>query len=602
MNKHQIILPPADKAPLHTGNIFVWMWYFLNPYKRTIILSVMWRIIRETWITLLPIVIGFIIDAFETGKAQNNPEYYTSILIIYMIGFIISLLNIVFIPEATAVQKAMRAQTLFSINHLNKLSLMWHESQGSGSKLQRVMTGRRGYEEILRHIRWDIFPLFGNIIAVFVTFLITEMPTYYLGMYLGFIVTYIFISWLLARPYLRLYDKFNIKFEKLTSGVYEFVSSIRTVKAFHLSDYIDNKAKGLEEIGQKAIMNAYSINLLRWTVSNMVGCFWIFLFAWFGFQNTLNGTMSAGLYASTFFLATWVWHSCEVIGAILEKAYEHGNGVSRLVETLRVTPKKLDLEPAQNMPTDWKTISLENLSFSYDENESQGIHGISFTVNRGEKIAFVGNSGAGKSTLVKLLMKQMLPDSGEFKINTTSVSHISTENWLNQIGFVPQDVELFNLSIRENILIDRDNIDPDLFKKVLKQAALDEFIESLPDGIETVIGERGIKLSGGQRQRLGIARALIRQSPIMIFDEATSSLDSISESKIQSAIENSFEGRTVFVIAHRLSTIRNVDRILVLDDGCIIEDGNFNDLIKQNGHFAKLWTLQSERKTATEAL
>ena len=133
----------------------------------------------------------------------------------------------------------------------------------------------------------------------------------------------------------------------------------------------------------------------------------------------------------------------------------------------------------------------------------------------------------------------------------------------------------------------------------MKQAALDEFINDLPEGLDTIIGERGIKLSGGQRQRLGIARALVRKTPIIIFDEATSSLDSISESKIQAAIENSFEDKTVFVIAHRLSTIRNVDRILVLDQGRIIEEGNFEDLIKQNGHFATLWSIQSKAQSET---
>lgn len=589
-------MPPPEKAPVHTGNIFIWMWYFLSPYKWTIGWSFAFRTIRYTWFSLLPIVVGYIIDAFETGKAFENPDYYLTILIVYMVGFFIALMNIIFIPEASAVQKAMRAQTLFSVNHLNKLSLTWHEAQGSGGKLQRVMTGRRGYEEILRHIRWDLFPLIGSIVAVFVTYFITDIPTYYLFMYLAFVASYIFVSWLLARPYLRLYDVFNSKFEKLLSGVYEFMSAVRTVKAFNIGRYIYRRADTLEEVGQKAIMDAYSINLVRWTASNIVGGFWIFLFAWLGFQNTLNGSMSAGLYASTFFLSLYIWGNCEVIGAILEKAYEHGNGMSRLVETLRVRPKNLDLTPPQNVPDNWKSITLKNISYIYDGDADQGIKDVSFTVSRGQKIAFVGNSGAGKSTLVKLLMKQMLPDSGEFKIENVDISHIPTDQWLAQIGFVPQDVELFNLSLRENILIDRDDIDDDFLQETLEQSALDEFVQSLPNGLDTIIGERGVKLSGGQRQRLGIARALIRNAPIMIFDEATSSLDSISESRIQKAIENSFEGRTVFVIAHRLSTVRNVDRIIVLDEGRIIEDGNFNDLIALDGHFAKLWSMQTDEK------
>ncbi len=158
---------------------------------------------------------------------------------------------------------------------------------------------------------------------------------------------------------------------------------------------------------------------------------------------------------------------------------------------------------------------------------------------------------------------------------------------------LPQDIELFNLSIRDNILLDKQDIDDAILEQTLKQSALSDFVKTLPNGLDTMVGERGVKLSGGQRQRLGIARALIRQAPIIIFDEATSALDSISESKIQKAIENSFEGRTAFIIAHRLSTIRNADYIIVLDEGKIIEQGDFDTLINLDAHFAKLWNMQS---------
>jgi ATP-binding cassette subfamily B protein len=596
-DKHTIILPPPEKAPLKSGNIFKWMWYFLTPYRWQAIFFIIYRSVRYTWLSLLPLVVGYIIDALESGKAQANPEYYATFLIVFMIGYAVALYNLIFVPEAACVQKAIRGLTLYSINHINRLSLSWHENQGSGGKLQRVMTGRRGYEEILRHIRWDIFQLIGNIFAAFLSVMITDVPILYLWLYLGFIGSYLFASWYFARPYLKQYDQFNEKFENLLSGVYEFVSAIRTAKAFHIGGYINEKAGQLEKVGQQAIMRAFRTNLIRWTITNLIGGFWIFIFAWVGFKQVLSGDLSAGMYASTFFLATFIWSSCEVIGSILEKLYEYGNGMSRLITTLRVTPKNLDLTPPQSIPDNWKNITLDNVSYMYEGNKGQGVKNISFTVQRGEKIAFVGNSGAGKSTLVKLLMKQMLPDSGDFKVDGAPVSHIPTGEWLSQIGFVPQDVELFNLSIRENILIDRDAIDEDMLWHILEQAALADFIRDLPDGLETVIGERGIKLSGGQCQRLGIARALVRQAPILIFDEATSSLDSLSESKIQRAIENSFEDRTVFVIAHRLSTIRNVDKILVLDNGRIIEEGSFEKLIADNKHFAKLWAIQSQKSS-----
>lgn len=602
LKNHEITLPPTDKAPLHTSNIFTWMWYFLLPYKRLVIGFTAYRVVRYTFISLFPLVTGLIIDALTNGSAQENFMPYAILLGGYALIFTAFMYNLIFVPEIAVFEKASRGLTLYGIRHLNKLSLNWHEKEGSGGKLQRIMTGRKGFQEFTRYVRWDAFPLVGDVVAITITIIIADLPLVYLPLFLAFAGSYIFSSWFFARGYFDLYDKFNKKFEGLLSGVYEFVSSIRTVKAFHLSSYIDNKAGYLEEEGQEAVMNAYSMNLKRWTICNIIAGFWMFGIAGLGFYWVLQDTITIGAYASTILLTTYLWASCEVIGYILEKFYEYGNGMYRMIQTLRVTPKNLDLTPSQSLPNDWKKIQLNNIEFTYGEDENQGVHDISFTVQRGEKIAFVGNSGAGKSTLVKLLMKQMLPDSGKFKVDQTSILHVPTEDWLSQIGFVPQDVELFNLSIRDNILIDRDDIDEDFLNHVLKQSALDEFIDSLPDGINTIIGERGIKLSGGQRQRLGIARALIRKAPIMIFDEATSSLDSISEAKIQSAIENSFEGRTVFVIAHRLSTIRNVDRIIVLDQGRIIEEGPFDELIAKQGHFAKLWSIQSERKTAIEAL
>lgn len=593
MSENTIILPPANKAPLHSGNILTWIWYFLSPWKWSVFFFLGYRSMRYMWLSLVPFAIGFLVSGLESGAAFENTGHYITLMLCFMTGYLIFMINIIFVLEVRIVERAARALTLYSINHLNSMPLNWHEEQGSGGKLQRVMTARKGFQELIRHIRWDLFKLIGDILAITVTILVMGVPGEYAIYYMLFISSYLLASWYFALPFLNLYDSFHQKFEDLLSGVYEFVSAIRTVKAFNLNESIFNRARHLEEIGQEAIMKTFSSNLLRWTICNVIGALWLFFFAWTGFHDVLAGNLSVGSFTTIFFLAANMWASCEILGSIWEKVYEHGNAISRLVNTLRVKPEQMDLSPAQELPKDWKTIALDNIIYTYDNNDSQGIKGVSFKVKRGEKIAFVGNSGAGKSTLVKLLMKQMLPQSGEFKVDDAHVPYIVTGDWLSQIGFVPQDVELFNLSIRDNILIDREDVDGKLLQKVLEQSALAEFVESLPGGLDTIIGERGIKLSGGQRQRLGIARALIRQAPIMIFDEATSSLDSISEAKIQTAIENSFEDRTVFVIAHRLSTVKNVDRIIVLDNGHIIEDGSFDVLIKKKGHFAKLWSIQS---------
>ena len=592
-----IIMPPTEKAPLHTGNILSWMWYFCLPYKRPIILFTLYRFFRYTWFGFAPIAIGYAIDGFTSGEAQQDPQTYAFILFGYLAVFwAVLTCNFIFTHEIRVFEKAARAMTLYGIAHINNLPLRWHEKNDSGNKLQRVMTARRGFQELARHFRWELFPLIGQFCAIGFSFFFTDIPQSYLLLYFLFLVTYLGASWYFARPYLKMYDKFNETFENLLGGVYEFVSAIRTVKSFDLEDYVVARGKKLEEQGQYAVIRAYRQNLIRWSINNFIGGLWIIVFAASGFYMSYTGSMSAGTYAATFWLAYRLWTELEVIAAIQEKVYEHGNGVYRLVKTLLEQPKPVDREPLQDLPANWQNLTLKSLSFVYgkDVENGQGIKEIDLNVRRGEKIAFVGESGAGKSTLIKLLMKQMLPDQGAIMIDDIDLKHIPGSQWLGEIGFVPQDVELFNMSIRDNILIDRQDIDEETYKTALKQAALDDFVSHLPDGDETFIGERGIKLSGGQRQRLGIARALVRKSEIIIFDEATSSLDSLSEKKIQYAMENAFSGHTVFLIAHRLSTVRHVDRIIVLEKGRIIEQGSFDELIQKDGTFSNLWQIQSE--------
>lgn len=587
-------MPSADKAPMHTGNILVWMWYFLSPYKKIIVGYTAYRFVRESYFSILPLIIGFVINALANGTAQENPTAFFIGLSIYMVFFAAFLFNIIFLPEVRSYEKAIRSLTIFSINHLNKLSIDWHEKQGSGGKLQRVMTARTGFQELARFYRWDFFMITGQITAIILSIIFMDIPSYYFLFYVGFIGTFLAASYYFARPYLWLFNKYQETFEGLLSGVYEFVSSIRTVKSYGLSPYINQRAKNLEQQGQGAIINAFKQNLKRWTICNIIAACWITLFVLLGLYLVLIGEMTPGAYATSFFLASNIWGVCIYFGSFLEKLFEHGNAVNRLVKTLRIEPKQFDLKPSQNIPISWDAIKIQSLCYTYDEEGNHGIKDININVKNGQKIALVGNSGAGKSTFIKLLMKQMLPEKGCIAINDIDISYVATKDWLNQISYVPQDIELFNLSMRDNILLDKQDISPVILEQVLEQSALSGFVKTLPNGLDTMVGERGVKLSGGQRQRLGIARALIRQAPIIIFDEATSALDSISERQIQRAIENSFKGRTAFIIAHRLSTIRNADHIVVLDEGRIIEQGDFDTLIKLDAHFAKLWNMQSQ--------
>ena len=237
-------------------------------------------------------------------------------------------------------------------------------------------------------------------------------------------------------------------------------------------------------------------------------------------------------------------------------------------------------------------VSFHNVSFSYPDASLHALNDLSFTVKAGESVAFVGESGSGKSTIMQLILGLRHPQAGMVKVDATDLTTIDLRSYRRFISVVPQSVILFSGSIFQNIGYGLPQVTREQVREAARLANALEFIEKLPDGFDTVIGESGMKLSGGQRQRIAIARALVRNPHILIFDEATSALDVISEKLVQDAIDTLIKGRTCFIVAHRLSTVRNVDRIFVLKDGRIIEEGSYDQLVNAGGEFAHLRSLQ----------
>ncbi|HLL60792.1 MAG TPA: ABC transporter ATP-binding protein, partial [Candidatus Nitrosocosmicus sp.] len=254
--------------------------------------------------------------------------------------------------------------------------------------------------------------------------------------------------------------------------------------------------------------------------------------------------------------------------------------------TINDKPDAVDLENVKG------NISFKNVDFAYKKGEKV-LHNISFNVNRGQKLALVGESGEGKSTIANLLLRFYEAEKGEIKIDNKNITDVTQNSLRSHIGVVFQETFLFSGTITENIMYGREGADKEDVVRVAKIANAHTFIESLPKGYDTEIGERGVKLSGGQKQRIAIARALLKDPPILIFDEATSSLDSKSEYEVQKALDKLMEGRTTIIIAHRLSTIRNVDHIIVLKNGKIAEQGSPKELEKKNGIYSELLSYQS---------
>ncbi|HRF28329.1 MAG TPA: ABC transporter ATP-binding protein [Candidatus Saccharibacteria bacterium] len=267
---------------------------------------------------------------------------------------------------------------------------------------------------------------------------------------------------------------------------------------------------------------------------------------------------------------------------------------SKITDILSKSVEVVDTPDAAKMEISDGTVEFRKVNFAYSDAKDQAIfRNFNLRIPGNQSIGLVGRSGGGKSTLTQLVLRYMDIQSGEITIDGQNIAHVTQDSLRKYISYVPQDPYLFHRTLRENIAYGKEDASDESIKQAAEQAFAMEFITKLPNGLDTVVGERGVKLSGGQRQRIAIARAILKDAPILLLDEATSALDSESEMYIQKALAGLMQGRTNIVIAHRLSTIAKLDRIIVLDDGKIIEDGTHKDLLKNNGVYAKLWKHQS---------
>jgi len=315
----------------------------------------------------------------------------------------------------------------------------------------------------------------------------------------------------------------------------------------------------------------------------------------FGNHLIISGEMTTGSFASFITSLLLLYKPIKDLGRTLTNLQNVFVAMSRVFELFDLNPEISDIKGAKELSCIQNGIEFEDVCFEYEEN-CPVLFNISFKVKKGQTVALVGNSGGGKSTIVNLLPRFYDIKSGSIKIDGEDIRNFSLSSLRGNISEVFQDNFLFSGTIRENILMGRPNAGEDELQKVIKGAHLDEFLHTLENGADTVIGERGTTLSGGQRQRVAIARAMIKDAPVIILDEATSALDNKSEAIVQRALENLMKDKTVFVIAHRLSTIKNADKILVINDGKLVEEGTHDELLGiENGQYKYLYEMQFQK-------
>lgn len=384
---------------------------------------------------------------------------------------------------------------------------------------------------------------------------------------------------------------------ELTSVLQEVVSSARVVKSFVREDYEIKRFDAQNMTNFYANMKNIKLNALLTPTVELVAAIGVTVVMWYGGMSVINGVITAGslvaflVYAVN--IANPIKRLTKVVASIQQAlaAGERVFGILDLEENIKELPSAKLLPPVQGY------VEFKHVDFAYNKDE-QVIEDLSFKVNRGQIVAIVGPSGAGKSTIASLLPRFYDVTNGSIVIDGEDIRNVTLNSLREQVGIVPQETLLFNGSVYDNILYGRLDATKEEVEAAAKAANAHDFIMGLPEGYDTMLGDRGVNISGGQRQRISIARAILKNPQILILDEATSALDTESERIVQEALDRLMVGRTSFVIAHRLSTIKNADRILVMEKGRLVEDGSHEELMAQEGLYAHLYRIQYRSKEA----
>ncbi|MEA3348463.1 MAG: ABC transporter ATP-binding protein, partial [Pseudomonadota bacterium] len=397
-----------------------------------------------------------------------------------------------------------------------------------------------------------------------------------------------------SRKLRRFSKKSQAQVAEITSFLQESFTGIRVIKAFLMEEYKRKEFHVINERLLGLILRRLKIKALTVPISETAGGLAAAAVIWYGGSQVIQGNSTPGNFFSFMTALFMLYGPIRSLNRSNNQIQEALAAGKRVFEMLDTEPEIFDQPDAFELPSLQRDIRYEGVHFSYDEDEV--IKGISLQISKGENIAIVGRSGSGKTTLLNLLPRFYEVDSGKIMIDDCDIREVTQKSLRSTIAIVSQHTILFNDTVRNNIAYGRSDVSLADIIVAARSANAHEFIEELPLKYDTIIGENGIRLSGGQQQRLSIARALLKNSPILILDEATSSLDTESERAVQEAIDRLMENRTSLVIAHRFSTIINADRIVVLANGEVVEEGDHKELLALNGEYARLYALQFQEE------
>ena len=583
------------KNKINDKEILRLFWQVSAPYRRRRNLAIFFAITTIVIsIFVGPLVIAELLNIIQHGQLQTAENLWT-LIILYGISELCStvvgwrlVLYLVWTFE-TALQRDLYARCF---GKLTNQTMFFHANKFGGSLVSQTNKLTGAAERFWDTIFWSILPLVISL-AGSIIILSTLIWQYALFLFI-FSIIFSIAVYFGSRPMAKLSEKEAKASNKVSGQLADMVSNILAVKssgAESLEQKRFSKTVGSWRKASLGTMRGFLKVSTVYSTINTIIKIGAIAFAVYAAQHNLISV------ASVYLIITYtgsVAHELWNMNGIMRSYNRIIGDAHEMVEILK-TPTTLVDRSDKKLKIKRGGIVMDNVTFTHDEGQGDTLfHDFSLNIQPGEKIGLVGSSGSGKTTLTKLLLRFADIDSGKITIDSQDIAEVTQVSLRKQIAYVPQEPLLFHRSVRENIAYSRPDATDAEIEKAAKKAGAYDFIVKLQDGFNTLVGERGVKLSGGQRQRIAIARAILKDAPILVLDEATSALDSESEALIQKSLETLMKNRTSIVIAHRLSTIAKLDRIIVLENGRIVEDGSHDQLLaKKRGVYAKLWARQS---------
>ena len=497
-------------------------------------------------------------------------------------------------------QHALRTLALKTFKHLHALSLKFHLDRRTGGLSRAIERGTRAIDFILRFMLFSVLPTIMEIILVAVIFYNYFGYVYALALMIA-VATYIALTFVVTDWRLKFRRTMNEEDSRANTKSIDSLLNYETVKYFNNEDLEASRYNlALTSYQKAAVKSQYSLSLLNTGQSLVINTC---LVAAMGFaaMDVMAGNLTLGDFVLANTLLIQLFIPLNMLGFVYREIKNSLVDMEQMFALIEKEPEIQDIENAPDLDAGLGDISFENVSFQYNPDRTI-LNNISFKVPAGKTVAVVGPSGAGKSTLARILFRFYDIAEGSVSINGQNIAEISQNSLRRAIAIVPQDTVLFNDTIYYNIKYGREDASHDEVIKAAELAQAASFVEKLPDGYDTMVGERGLKLSGGEKQRVALARTILKAPPILLLDEATSALDTGTEREIQAALNSVTAGRTTLVIAHRLSTIIDADEIIVLDDGEIVERGNHEKLLAEQGVYHTMWSRQLEAQQMAEKL